>query len=117
MSGTGTTTAPQKTETPPNAAPISGAKSAAANASGKPSSSSEGHPQTQAGNTSGMVVDNTKPTWIKVTPAPGPSETEAAQPTTEERQAPTLSQTSGSEGPGRVAAFWFILPNRPSGNK
>jgi hypothetical protein len=49
--------------------------------------------------------------------SPGPSGAETAQPTTEERQAPTSKQAGGSASPGRVAAFWFILPNRPPENK
>ena len=65
----------------------------------------------------GVVVDNAKPVWVKATPVAAPAESEAAQPTTEEKQAPTPKQASGSASPGRVAAFWFILPNRPSGNK
>ena len=81
----------------------------------KTSNRPDTRPQTSAANANGVVTDDAKPVFVK--PAPASSDAEASQPTKEERQAPTEKQASGSGNPGRVAAFWFILPNRPSANK
>ncbi len=51
------------------------------------------------------------------TVATAPTGTEVAQPTSDEKQAPTTKQASSSASTGPVAAFWFILPNRPPANK
>lgn len=102
MSTNGAPAVPQKTGTP--------SKVKQASPSEKPAPSPETRSQAPAGDAKDVVVEN-------AAPVPAPSGTEMAQPTSEERQAPTPKQANGAESPGRVAAFWFILPNRPSANK
>jgi len=83
-------------------------------------------PQAAAARTPSQSAEKGKKEGVgeKVAPGSGNKETppasagaEAAQPTAEEKQAPTQKEAGGSGSPGRIAAFWFILPNRTQGNK
>ena len=113
MSGTGTPTPSLKQE-----APSKGAKAAARKSTSEKSAAPpETRSQAPAEDAKDVGIDNATQPGDAATAAPAPSGTEAAQPTSEERQAPTSKQANGSGGPGRVAAFWFILPNRPPENK
>jgi hypothetical protein len=73
--------------------------------------------QPSAENAKDVVTENARPAGDNAAASPEPSAAETAQPTTEEAQTPTAKQAGGSGSQGRVAAFWFILPNRPPGNK
>ena len=103
MSGTGAPASPQKMGAPAKTKQVAAGKSV----SEKPTAPKDD-----------VVVENAQPAGGAVAPATAPpGSSDATQPTTEERQAPTTKQSNSSGGPGRVAAFWFILPNRPSENK
>ena len=73
--------------------------------------------ETPADNKQGAAAENASPAGADAAASTAPSGAGTAQPTAEEKQAPTSKQAGGSGGPGRVAAFWFILPNRPPANK
>lgn len=117
LSASGTTAPPDQSGAAAKTQQLSAPKPGAVKASDKTSSHPETRSQASTANANSVVVDDAKPVFVKPTPAPAPSDSEASQPTTEERQAPTEKQASGAASPGRVAAFWFILPNRPSSNK
>ena len=58
-----------------------------------------------------------KPAAETAAPGSDSGDTQTAQPTAEEKQSPTAKQAGGTGSPGRVAAFWFVLPSRPPANK
>ena len=97
----------------PSQKPGAAAKSPRTAASRPVSEKSSGSPDAP----SKTPAESTKDVGDGTVASPAPSGAETAQPTTEEKQAPTSKQAGGSTSPGRVAAFWFILPNRPPENK
>lgn len=98
------------------AAPIASPK-AAPPAKNAQAPSKETPSDTPAANKQNAVPENAVSAEGSAASPPAPTGAQSAQPTTEEKQAPTQAQAGGSGRSGRIAAFWFILPNRPTGNK